>query len=173
MSKTVLIVGGGITGATLAYRLSKAGWAVTVLDAGRPNATQASFGWINASFYLDAHHHRLRAMGIAAWKRLLAEVELDVAWSGCLCWDMPPEQLAETHTTLQRLGYEAALLETAEIAARTAVCVNRPIRRCGSQLRVPCSPKRRVRVCWMPPRPKARVSCGMWWWKTLWPRVRL
>ena len=118
MPDHVLIVGGGITGAALAYRLASAGRRVTVVDAGQPNATAAAFGWINASFYLDLHHHRLRAMGIAAWHRLLSDVPLDVTWSGCLCWDMPRPELSQTYQSLERQSYPAEWLRGEAVTAR-------------------------------------------------------
>ena len=78
----VVIIGGGIIGAALAHNLLRAGADVTVIAVGI-GATGASFGWINASFYLDAAHFRLRAAGLEAWRRL----DLPVNWSGALCWE--------------------------------------------------------------------------------------
>lgn len=70
--KQIIIIGAGIIGATLAYRLAGEGREVTIVDQGSPagGATGATFGWLNASFYLDDGHHRLRAEGLEAWDRL-------------------------------------------------------------------------------------------------------
>ncbi len=48
----LLILGAGLLGACLAYRLTRAGVAVTVAEATTPasGASGSSFGWINASF---------------------------------------------------------------------------------------------------------------------------
>jgi glycine/D-amino acid oxidase-like deaminating enzyme len=72
MKQQVIVIGAGIIGASIAYQLAKAGAAVTVLDAGGPagQASGASFGWINASFYVDPDHFALRLAGIEAHERL-------------------------------------------------------------------------------------------------------
>ena len=65
----VVIIGAGLIGAGLAYRLTQAGARVTVVEAQGAPATQASghsFGWINASYYLTPAHHHLRVAGMAA-----------------------------------------------------------------------------------------------------------
>ena len=53
-----LIIGSGITGATLAYACAQRGDNVTILTAHPPGglASNASFGWINASFYHSPAH---------------------------------------------------------------------------------------------------------------------
>ena len=58
----ILILGAGLIGACLAYRLTRAGCAVTVVEGATPasGASGSSFGWINASFYLNPAHHHLR-----------------------------------------------------------------------------------------------------------------
>ncbi len=118
MAGRIIVVGAGMIGAAIALQMAQAGWQVTVISAGKPTATAASFGWINASFYLDDDHHRLRAEGIAAWHRLEAKVPLGVDWSGCLCWDMAPAELARTCGQLQDHGYPVTWLERPQIAAR-------------------------------------------------------
>lgn len=79
----VIVVGAGIVGATISYRLARAGVAVTVVQDGAIGATPRSFGWINASFYVDAAHHHLRFEGIAAYGRLADDVsDLPIAMKG-------------------------------------------------------------------------------------------
>ena len=126
VTRRVLIVGGGIVGASAAFHLARAGARVTLVDAGTPSATAASFGWINASFYLDEDHHRLRAEGLAAWHRLSSLLDLPLHWQGCLCWDAPPETLEAMHATLSGLGYPVARLTRAEIAAREPALADPP-----------------------------------------------
>ena len=118
MTGQAIVIGGGIIGAGISLRLAQAGWQVTVISAGAPAATAASFGWINASFYLDADHHRMRAEGIAAWHRLAADLDTQVAWTGCLCWDMAADALEETYATLSGLGYPVERMSREAVAAR-------------------------------------------------------
>ncbi|MBY6153098.1 FAD-binding oxidoreductase [Vannielia litorea] len=101
MRERVVIVGAGLIGASCAYRLTQAGAEVVVIDAGQPGgvATAASFGWINASFYHDAHHFRLRQEAMEAWRRLEREAGRLVDWCGCVNWEV--EDAAE----LEAFGY--------------------------------------------------------------------
>jgi glycine/D-amino acid oxidase-like deaminating enzyme len=79
----VIVVGAGIIGAPIAWHLSQRGAEVVVIDGGAAGANSQSFGWINASFYADAAHHRLRVAGIAAYGRLMAvQPDLAVQMSG-------------------------------------------------------------------------------------------
>jgi glycine/D-amino acid oxidase-like deaminating enzyme len=87
----IVVVGAGITGASIAYHLAKRGATVTIVEAMRPGAgaTEKSFGWINATFskrpraYFD-----LNQLGIAGWRRLETELggELKVQWGGSVSW---------------------------------------------------------------------------------------
>lgn len=117
MVQSVIVVGAGIIGAATAFQLSKAGYSVRIVHAGPPDATDAAFGWINASFFLDQDHHHLRSAGIAAWHRILAEVPLGVNWQGCLCWDMQPAQMEATFAQLKALDYPVEILEGPQLRA--------------------------------------------------------
>ncbi|MEO0371272.1 MAG: FAD-dependent oxidoreductase [Pseudomonadota bacterium] len=114
MQKSVIIVGAGIIGAAVAYRLARAGAQVTVVDAGQAGATGASFGWINASFFLHEDHYRLRVEGIAAWRRLEEDLQLPITWCGSLCWE--EGRLETRQDALRALGYDAALIDTKTFA---------------------------------------------------------
>lgn len=109
----VVIIGGGIIGATLAHRLGTAGARVTVIEGG-PGATPASFGWVNASFYLNDDHFALRAAGLDAWRRLGGQV----TWSGCLCWEETGAAFAAQRDQLTAKGYAVEELDAAAFAKR-------------------------------------------------------
>ena len=91
----ILIIGAGIIGASIAYHLTRDGARVTMVDAREPGgvATPASFAWINASWGNPQEYFRLRRESMAQWRQLAAELpELRPAWSGGLCWDLPPAE---------------------------------------------------------------------------------
>lgn len=102
----IAIVGAGIIGATLAYRLAQGGHDIVVIDqAGvASGASGTSFGWLNASFHHDEAHFRLRAQGLKAWKELGRKVELPINWCGALWWE-------EQGAGLERMAQKLAMLE--------------------------------------------------------------
>lgn len=72
----MVIIGAGIVGAAIAYRMTQCNARVTVVDASKPAAmaTGAPFGWINASFFANPDHFHLCHAAIAAHHRLDADL---------------------------------------------------------------------------------------------------
>lgn len=110
---SVIVIGAGIIGAASAYSLQQAGAQVTLVDAGRAGATQASFGWINASFFHDEAHFRLRQAGLASWRDLAKTLNLPLAWQGTLCWEEEGEAFDAQRDGLRALGYEVSEVDAA------------------------------------------------------------
>jgi glycine/D-amino acid oxidase-like deaminating enzyme len=91
----ILVIGAGIIGASIAYHQARDGARVTIVDSREPGgvATPASFAWINASWGNPQEYFRLRRESMAQWRHLAGELpELRPAWSGGLCWDLPPAE---------------------------------------------------------------------------------
>ncbi len=113
----ILIIGAGLNGAALAFRLARAGARVTVMDGARPAgaASGVSFGWINASYFHNPAHFTLRAHAIQAHHRLERDLGHGLTrWQGCLWW----EQDLTTHAQVLRdLGYRVTVLDAAQITA--------------------------------------------------------
>jgi glycine/D-amino acid oxidase-like deaminating enzyme len=101
MAQKIVVIGAGVIGASAAYHLAQAGCDVTVVDAGMGRATDASFGWINASFFADDAHFALRAAGIAAYQNMSQQIDIPVQTPGSLVWedegDAFDTQLARLH----------------------------------------------------------------------------
>jgi D-hydroxyproline dehydrogenase subunit beta len=120
MART-LIIGAGITGAALAFQLSRRGEAVTIVSTHAEGglASAASFGWLNASYYLNHPHYRLRREGLAAHRRLMDQVPgLPTTWPGCLWYEATGDAQDETATDLLALGYQVDRLTRAQIVKR-------------------------------------------------------
>jgi glycine/D-amino acid oxidase-like deaminating enzyme len=107
---TVIVVGAGIVGASIAYHLARAGARVTVVEAAAragAGVTGRSFGWLNrVNVPLDGPDHAfdLRCRGVTEWRRLAEEMgdALPVTWPGALIWrdtDAETEALAVYHET--------------------------------------------------------------------------
>jgi glycine/D-amino acid oxidase-like deaminating enzyme len=115
-----LIIGAGITGASLAYQLSRRGEEVTIVTTHAEGglASAASFGWLNASFFLSRPHFHLRHLGLAAHRRLAEQLPLPTTWQGCLWYEATGPAQDETAADLAALGYSVQHLTRADIAAR-------------------------------------------------------
>ena len=95
--KSMIIVGAGIIGASIAYHLASRGIKVTVIDQAHPasGATGSAFGWIHTTVSDDAPDALLRRASAEDWHRLEKEIpELCIRWVGALSYgaDSPCEQ---------------------------------------------------------------------------------
>lgn len=124
----IIVVGAGIIGASAAYQLQKNGAQVTIIDAGGVNATAASFGWINASFFANKNHFELRLEGIKAFKRLQKVQRIPVDWSGCLCWENVGDAFEAQMSELKDLGYDVQEIDGQDFKRREPHVANPPNR---------------------------------------------
>lgn len=71
----VIVIGAGVVGAAVTYRLAQAGARVALLDAGEPGrgTSAASFAWLNSHNKQPRAYHDLNAAGIAEHRALAAE----------------------------------------------------------------------------------------------------
>jgi len=114
-----LIIGAGITGAALAYQFSRRGDDVTIVSTHAIGglASTASFGWLNASYFLSHPHYHLRHAGLAAHRRLQAQLSgLPTTWQGCLWYEATGDAQDETASDLTALDYPVQRLTRAQIA---------------------------------------------------------
>ena len=134
---SVVVVGAGIVGATIAYHLASAGSAVAIVERSQPasGVTARSFAWINIVHGNSRAVARLRNAAIADYRRLDRELNgaLAVEWNGALIWSGNPldsERLVAEHTAW---GHDVRLVEEDEIrrleprlAAPPAVAAHAP-----------------------------------------------
>jgi glycine/D-amino acid oxidase-like deaminating enzyme len=73
-NQSVIVVGAGILGCSLASELARRGCKVTVLDAGETGSgtTAASFAWVNSNDKEPADYFNLNFLGLAAHERWAA-----------------------------------------------------------------------------------------------------
>ncbi len=120
----VIVVGGGIIGASICYQLSRRGAQVTLLEKTGPaaGATGKSFAWINANFSKQPHHyHLLNRLGVHAFHNLHQEIgaELPVRWGGTLEWYGDAERSEELRRLArqqQQWGYPLRFIEGDEFS---------------------------------------------------------
>jgi glycine/D-amino acid oxidase-like deaminating enzyme len=119
----IVIAGGGILGAQLAYRMAQRGAAVTLVERTRPGsgATSKSFAWINATYSKQPWaYFELNRLGMGAWRALDAELagKLPLRWGGSVEWygeERRAQQLRDEVRAHQRWGYAAALIDRARL----------------------------------------------------------
>ncbi|MGW4796326.1 NAD(P)/FAD-dependent oxidoreductase, partial [Nonomuraea sp. NPDC004297] len=108
----VVVIGSGIVGAGAAYRLSRRGVSVTVLDACRQGeATQAGAGivcpWVDHPE--DDDWYRLTREGARAYPALVEELGEDIGYAkvGALLVSEDPAELEPVRTLLRRRHADA------------------------------------------------------------------
>ncbi len=118
----VTVVGAGIVGTAIAFRLAARGADVTVIDAGDPGrgASEVSFAWINARDKNPWAYHDLNRRSLDMWDRFARELGEDVGltWGGELRWTATQAGAADLIARvrlLQSWGYPIILLDEAGV----------------------------------------------------------
>ena len=119
----VVVIGGGIVGASIAWRITARGQRVTLIDKGEPGrgASSHSFAWINAGAKEPIGYHNLNRRSLEMWPRFAASLGEDVGlrWGGKVSWETDPvaaEQLAARVNQLQSWGYPSRRVSAEELA---------------------------------------------------------
>ena len=119
----VVVIGGGIVGASIAWRIAARGQRVTLIDKAEPGsgASSHSFAWINAGAKEPIGYHNLNRRSLEMWPRFAAGLGEDVGlrWGGKVSWETDPvaaEQLAARVNQLQSWGYPSRQVSPQELA---------------------------------------------------------
>jgi len=122
------VVGAGIIGSSIAWRLAARGGEVTLIDGRQPGtlASGRSFAWVGAGhpgLHLTPEYFAMNAAGVAAYREL--ELELGVRpWyvrNGCLIWytsASDQQEQARFVASLQTSPYPSELLSRSEVLQR-------------------------------------------------------
>ena len=102
----LIVIGAGVVGASVAYRLASEGSRVTVVEAGLPGGgtSGASFAWTNSFDKPPRAYHDLNVAGLAEHGALAEELAGD--WFrrvGNLQWEEEPETATRLRQTAERL----------------------------------------------------------------------
>lgn len=122
---TVIVIGSGVMGASIAYHLAKRGSNVTLIEKDAPatGTTANSFAWINANNKKPFSYYRLNYEGILGWRRLQGEIgpSLQIQWGGGISWCGHDQKLIDklNYTTYvhQPWGYPIKSIDQEELGA--------------------------------------------------------
>lgn len=105
----VVVIGGGIVGASVAMHLAQAGARVTLLEKAGPakGATEKSFAWLN-TYTPDLHYRAMRLESLRAYRELDIPLQLGITWGGYLNWTDSDADSAEIR------AYAASLADSAQ-----------------------------------------------------------
>ena len=126
---TIVVVGAGIIGASIAWRLAARGSRVTLIDKATPGsgASSHSFAWINAGSKQPIGYHNLNRRSLEMWERFASAIADDgdsasvgLRWGGKVSWEVKSsgaERLASEVKQLQSWGYPTRLISRSELSA--------------------------------------------------------
>lgn len=117
----IIVIGGGIVGASVTFRLAQMGANVTLLEAGQiaGGTTAGSFAWINSSGKEPDHYHQLNVDGMAELLGLARELG-SAPWlhlSGNIEWAEETSDQTALRAKVEKLrsrGYPAELVSREE-----------------------------------------------------------
>src|SRR5271167_2749338 len=119
----MIVIGAGVMGASVAYRLAQAGAEVTVLEADRVGGGTSgiSFAWTNAHRKPPKPYHDLNVGGMKAHAALRDEFGATPWWhgGGSLEWAPEPGRSAQRENVAQLLswGYAAEWIDRDQVRA--------------------------------------------------------
>ena len=124
----VAVIGAGIVGATIAWRIASRGFRVTLIDKAEPGsgASSHSFAWINAGAKEPFGYHNLNRRSLDMWQRFAAGLSDDgdganvgLRWGGKVSWeaeDAAAQRLISQVRQLQSWGYPTRLISASELS---------------------------------------------------------
>jgi glycine/D-amino acid oxidase-like deaminating enzyme len=114
----VAVIGAGIVGSSVAYRLSEGGAEVVLIDGAEPGSgtTSTSFAWINANNKLPREYFELNLAGMREHQRLRDEI--GGSWlhsTGNLIWARDQEDLEGRVERLRSWSYAGGMLPASTV----------------------------------------------------------
>lgn len=127
-SPHITVIGAGIVGVSIAWRIASRGFQVTLIDKRAPGggASSHSFAWINAGSKQPIHYHNLNRRSLEMWDHFATVIADDgdsasvgLRWGGKVSWEVEAEgaaRLVAEVGQLQSWGYPTRLISASELA---------------------------------------------------------
>ncbi|KAF4951617.1 hypothetical protein FGADI_7394 [Fusarium gaditjirri] len=118
-SSPVIVIGGGIVGASIAWHLAREKKDVILIaEAIGGVATPKSFCWLNAAGATQKFYYDFRRRSMAQWAEMGKELaDLPIRWGGVLACDRTPEERQEFYERQRLWGTNIKRIEEADLAA--------------------------------------------------------
>lgn len=117
-SAPVIVIGGGIVGASIAWHLAKEKEVIIIAETLGGVVTPKSFGWINASAAEEKFYYDFRRRSMARWAEIGKELpDLPISWCGTLTCDKTPEERAKFQERQLSWGSNIKHLSPTSLAA--------------------------------------------------------
>jgi glycine/D-amino acid oxidase-like deaminating enzyme len=120
MTTNILIVGAGMLGSSIAWRLAEGGAQVTVVDAGaaQEQASEGSLCWLNVASCADAAYAEFRIRSLRMWHQIASRHPgCPVSFQGSVVWTADPGTVDRQIELMERLDWPARRLGAPEIEA--------------------------------------------------------
>ena len=126
-SPQIVVIGAGIIGASIAWRIASRGARVTLIDKGAPGggASSHSFAWINAGSKEPLHYHNLNRRSLEMWRNFASSIadggdiaNVGLRWGGKVSWEVDAagaDRLVSEVRQLQSWGYPTRLISASEL----------------------------------------------------------
>lgn len=116
----VIVLGGGILGASTAAHLARTGVQTTLVTSGAiaDGASSRSIAWLNSSGARSGAYHYLRLIAMdryRTWAVRHPESASYLRFDGALKWAAPGESLADTYAFERAGGYDSVWVDRADI----------------------------------------------------------
>jgi glycine/D-amino acid oxidase-like deaminating enzyme len=114
----VAVIGAGIVGSSVAFRLSEGGAGVVLIDGAEPGSgtTSTSFAWVNANNKLPREYFELNVAGMREHESLRSDLGGDWLHStGNLIWSQDQENLERRVERLRSWSYSAETLPASTV----------------------------------------------------------
>ena len=131
--KKIIVIGGGIIGASFAYHASKYDLKkITILTDALPGdkkqATSNTWGWVNGYSDNDKNYADFRLANLDYWPKLLQELNNIMPSSkGAFIWDMDQEDLSQTIVKHQNWGHSVKIMPQSEIEKNLPILKKTPL----------------------------------------------
>jgi glycine/D-amino acid oxidase-like deaminating enzyme len=119
-ASNIVVIGGGIVGASIAWHIALAQKANVTIIAEKIGgiATPNSFAWINAGGPDDPTYYEFRNRSMEHWREMSKQIpDLPISWTGALSWSATESETAVSQDGYLKAGTDIVRVNNSGLAA--------------------------------------------------------